>query len=229
VSIRTFTIGSSVERRSIRAIRTGPGDLPPPLVIAGIHGDEPKSVFVALHLVSLLSDPAQPLVPCVIVTNLNPDGYQRRRRTNANGVDLNRNFPTRDWAPTRKRSRYYSGSTPLSEPESRAIARLIDQLNPPLIITIHSINRQRHCVNYDGPARSPADAMAKRNGYPVRESIGYPTPGSFGTWAGVESQIATITLELPSHHSPQRCWRDNESALIHALTETSFPGKRKSG
>ena len=33
-------------------------------------------------------------------------------------------------------------------------------------------------------------------GYPVEKSIGYPTPGSFGTWAGIERKIPTITLEL---------------------------------
>ena len=32
--------------------------------------------------------------------------------------------------------------------------------------------------------------------YPVEASIGYPTPGSFGTWAGIERNIPTITLEL---------------------------------
>ena len=30
----------------------------------------------------------------------------------------------------------------------------------------------------------------------MESSIGYPTPGSFGTWAGVEKKIPTITLEL---------------------------------
>ena len=32
--------------------------------------------------------------------------------------------------------------------------------------------------------------------YPIEPSIGYPTPGSFGTWAGIEKNIFTITLEL---------------------------------
>ena len=32
--------------------------------------------------------------------------------------------------------------------------------------------------------------------YPVEASIGYPTPGSFGTYCGVERNIPTITLEM---------------------------------
>jgi len=59
-----------------------------------------------------------------------------------------------------------------------------------------------------------AEAIAACNGYPVTGSIGYPTPGSFGTWAGHELRIATVTLELPSHHSSRRCWEENRRALL---------------
>ena len=38
--------------------------------------------------------------------------------------------------------------------------------------------------------------MSEIINYPTESSIGYPTPGSFGTWAGVERDIPTITLEL---------------------------------
>ena len=38
--------------------------------------------------------------------------------------------------------------------------------------------------------------ISKIINYPVEENIGYPTPGSFGTWAGIEKEIPTITLEL---------------------------------
>jgi protein MpaA len=56
--------------------------------------------------------------------------------------------------------------------------------------------------------------MERYNGYPVVTSMGYPTPGSFGTWAGIERNIPTVTLELPSHHSPKKCWEDNHRALL---------------
>ena len=91
---------------------------------------------------------------------------------------------------------------------------LVEAVAPVRIITIHSIDRHRFCNNYDGPGRTLATQMAKGNGYPVRSSIGYATPGSFGTWAGRERRIATVTLELPSHHSTKRCWADNRRALI---------------
>ena len=72
------------------------------LVTGGIHGDELSSVSVALHWLQLARDEpvnlAQP-VHWRFVPLLNPDGLGARppRRTNANGVDLNRNFPTPNW------------------------------------------------------------------------------------------------------------------------------------
>ena len=205
------SIGRSVEGRSIEAY-TFSGGTGGTLVLGGMHGDEPKGVYVARRLIGRLGSEVEASA-IVIVPVVNPDGYHLRRRCSANGVDLNRNFPTADWSAGLRRSRNYPGPSEASEPETQAIIELIDTVQPVRIVTIHSINRHRECNNNDGPARALADEMAKHNGYPVTDSIGYPTPGSFGTWAGGEGRIPTVTLELPSHHSPQRCWRDNEEAL----------------
>ena len=51
-------------------------------------------------------------------------------------------------------------------------------------------------VNYDGNAKLIAQKISNIINYPVQENIGYPTPGSLGTWAGIEKNIPTITLEL---------------------------------
>ena len=51
-------------------------------------------------------------------------------------------------------------------------------------------------VNYDGPAKEIAEKFSEIIRYPAEGSIGYPTPGSFGTYCGVERNIPTITLEL---------------------------------
>ena len=186
------------------------------MVLGGFHGDEPKSVFVAQCLIELLSaSPKSARLPTWIVVPLvNPDGYERRKRRNAHGVDLNRNFPTRNWRPSSSRSRMYGGPSPASEPETRAVIRLIERYKPGRIVTIHSIGGERYCNNYDGPAKAMSKSMSQRNGYPVTRNIGYPTPGSFGTWAGAERRIPVVTLELPSSVSPQRCWTDNRDALL---------------
>jgi protein MpaA len=185
-----------------------------------MHGNEPKSVYVCRRFIDLLqADPdVGAHVSWIIVPVVNPDGLERRKRKNARGVDLNRNFPTKNWELSRRpRSRMYGGSGPASEPETKAVIRAVERFQPAWIVTVHSIDRGRFCNNYDGPARKLAQKMARHNKYPVRASIGYPTPGSFGTWAGIERGIPTLTLELPSHHSSKRCWQYNRNALLCTL------------
>ena len=188
------------------------------MVFGGFHGDEPKSTAIALRLIEHLTNQMETgtdvhwvIVPCV-----NPDGLNRRRRRNARLVDLNRNFPTKNWAPGSPRSRMYGGPKPASEPETRAVMRGIRRWQPQAIVTIHSISGGRQCNNYDGPGRDLARCMSRHNGYRVTRTIGYPTPGSFGSWAGKELGIPTITLELPSRCSTKRCWEDNREALLSA-------------
>jgi protein MpaA len=53
------------------------------------------------------------------------------------------------------------------------------------------------CVNYDGPAARWAEAVAAACGWPARGDIGYPTPGSFGSWLGIDRGLPVLTLELP--------------------------------
>ena len=214
--IHTRVVGRSIEGEAIRAHLRAGGSKTTILVFGGFHGDEPKSVFVARRLLALFGADATAgrNASWVIVPVVNPDGYLRRRRRNARGVDINRNFPTFNWRRTSPRSRMFGGESPGSEPEAKAVIRLVERFAPSLIVTVHSISENRYCNNYDGPGRAPAEAMGQRNGYPVRATIGYPTPGSFGTWAGAERGIATITLELPSHHSSKRCWEDNREALL---------------
>lgn len=126
-------------------------------------------------------------IPC-----LNPDGMQLGKRTNANGVDLNRNFPTQNWEYT-ARDEFFGGERPASEIETRFVMEIIEEYKPSLILTLHAPFK---VVNYDGDAKEISEKISKIINYPVEESIGYPTPGSFGTYAGIENKIPTITLEL---------------------------------
>lgn len=214
-------LGFSVEHRPIEAV-IFPNPGPRVLILGGTHGDEPKSVYVAQRLIGRLSDDPARVAGChvVIVPVVNPDGDERRTRRNAHGVDVNRNFPTENWAASAPRSRFYGGPAPASEPETRVLMDLVNRLAPQRILTLHSISQGRFCNNFDGPGAALAAMLSEANRYPVQPSIGYPTPGSFGTWAGVEQGIPTITLELPSHVSRERCWLDNRPALLAFIRGT---------
>lgn len=205
-------IGASVEQRPITAYTFG-NAVGGVLIFGGIHGDERASVYVAEQLVGALrSAPGE--VGVTIVPCLNPDGYARDTRGNARGVDLNRNFPAANWKAA---ARDRHGAAPASEPETRAMLGLLERQRPRLIVSIHCIHGRRECNNYDGPARAIAQRMSARNGYPALASIGYPTPGSLGSFAGIERGIPVITLELPRQASPESSWLRNREALLALL------------
>jgi protein MpaA len=213
-AIRSIELGRSVQGRPLTMDVIGYG-LDRALIFGGIHGNEPTSAALARQLLEHLR--AHPELAegrtVAVLTEANPDGLRKRSRANANGVDLNRNFPASNWRRSRGTSPGH-GAAAGSEPETRAIMRAVKLINPTRIVSIHSCRRGNHCNNYDGPAEHFARQMSRRNRYPVRASMGYPTPGSFGSWAGVDRGIPTITLELPRDLSAQRCWRENRDALL---------------
>jgi protein MpaA len=191
------------------------------LVIAAIHGDEPPALLVGRRLVEFLQQhpDAAGGKPVAVMPLANPDGVAVRSRTNARGVDCNRNFPASNWKLTRA-GRTYTGARPASEPETRAVMAAVDLVRPARIVSIHSPLR---CNNYDGPgpaAAALAAVMAGHNGYPVTPSVGYATPGSFGSWAGADRGIPVLTLELPPPYvTPERAWQENREALLAVIAK----------
>jgi len=216
---RVIHIGDSVEGRALVVEVYGDGP-PTTLVLGGIHGDETRGQHVAARFAEFLAThPEATAGRAVAVLALaNPDGAARHTRVNARGVDLNRNFPSRNWRASREGSRHYGGPAPVSEPETEAILRLIEMLRPDRILSIHDAANMKPCNNYDGPALGLAECMAACNGYRVAASIGYPTPGSLGSWAGVDRAIPTVTLELPAKRPASECWARNREALAAVVT-----------
>ena len=208
-------VGRSSEGRPIVARRFG-GPGAPLLLMGGIHGDEPASVDALLDLVQRIPLPGAP--PFWLIPAANPDGLRALRKNSARDVDLNRNFPARsfraDHAPG-----YCPGPQPLSEPETRAVAALIDQEGVRGAVAIHA---PFACVNFDGPddpTRGWAQAVARACGWPARADIGYPTPGSFGSWLGLDRQVPVLTLELPP--GPLAGFRPAAAAALDAALVVS--------
>jgi len=168
------------------------------LVHAGIHGEEGETTAALSRALRLLAEPSP---HCAVVLAANPDGLMRGTRGNARGVDLNRNFPTRDWRPDLVMHRSVPGeprdialspgSGPASEPETQALIRLIEELEPEAVVALHA---PLACIDDDeeGPL---ARWIAQRTGLPLVADVGYPTPGSFGTWGG-EQGLTVVTYEF---------------------------------
>jgi protein MpaA len=187
-------LASSWEGRPLHAGRLGPSDGPALVVVGGVHGDEPSGVAAVLELARALRAGAPARHPVWIVPALNPDGIARGTKNSARDVDLNRNFPARNFSTT-CRPGYFPGEAPLSEPETAALAGLLRRVPLLGVIAVHA---PLACVNYDGPAQAWAEAVGAACGWPAQADIGFPTPGSLGSWIGVDLGVPILTLELPA-------------------------------
>ncbi len=170
------------------------------LIMGSIHGDE--SLSTVLLSECLRSIQADELKSSVILA-ANPDGVVAGTRCNSRGVDLNRNYPAKNWSsePVYYRNRpdapqniaLSPGEAAGSEAETKALMKLIQGLRPRLVVSLHGFLA---CI--DDPDASPiARDIAARSGMELVPDVGYETPGSFGSWCK-EQKIPVITYELPA-------------------------------
>lgn len=189
------------------------------LIIGGQHGNELPSVPLVTRLRNEIAENPSYTDGRTIhfLLRANPDGVDLGTRQNAAGVDLNRNMKY-GWAPSTPGSFTYGGPSPYSEPESVALAKIIETLNPSRILSVHAY---ADIIDFDtNGGFTLAQLMAKKNGMTVAP-ISYPTPGSLGHYCRFHN-ISLVTLELPSGISPTIMWHWQQSALltfIHANLE----------
>ena len=209
------------------------------LLLGGIHGDELASVTLAFDWIARSQGvqaaamphagrTAKPTIADVgwrFVPLLNPDGllHSPSTRVNAHGVDLNRNFPTADWARdaqpywikhTRKDPRRFPGPQALSEPESRWLLEQIDQFHPDLIVSVHA---PYGLLDFDGPPPAP-----RRLGSLQLDPVGV-YPGSLGNYGGLVKNVPVMTLELKNARAvPPRelaaMWNDLQHWINEQMT-----------
>jgi hypothetical protein len=165
--VRSAPVGVSTRGRPIRAFILGSGR-PRILVVGCIHGSERAGSVVATRLLHA-RPPRRGSI--TIVQDLNPDGYAAKRRYNARGVDLNRNFPG-TWRPIAT-----AGSRPASEVETRLAMTLIRGLRPDVTIWFH---QPQGLVRAWGPSVAVARRYARLAGMRFAR-LRWP-PGSATAW-----------------------------------------------
>jgi len=185
--------GESVNGKALRAVRLGDPDARrTALVVGSIHGDERAGHDVVAALrrrAGRIGD-----VDLWVVRTVNPDGGRAGRRGNARGVDLNRNFPYR-WRPSSPSSPEYSGPRPLSEPESRAVARLAKRLEPDVSIWYHQPWGEVLL-----PCKGKAEIerrYARIARFPTNRCRGQKLPGTVASWQDHELGGEAFVVELP--------------------------------
>jgi len=207
------------------------------LIFSMIHGDEVTPLYIGFEIAAWAKEnmASIPNTRLVVAPLLNPDGFMGlpKTRTNANGVDCNRNFATKDWEREALRSwkgkyhsekRRFPGNKPNSEPETQFQKMLIEKFNPQKIVSIHS---PLHMIDYDGPDQIRLSHFSKDYVQKCQEfrkklkaSPSGFFPGSLGNFAGQELGIPTITLELPTARADKakEYWKQLKQGLVTAVT-----------
>ncbi len=174
------------------------------IILGALHGDEISSVSTVFRWLDYIEkNKSKPNVigrNYLFIPLVNPDGFSvtPRTRTNSRGVDLNRNFDTKEWSKnaltywrTKAKSdkRRYPGEQAASEKETVFVQNIIADFKPDLIVSVHA----PYClVDRDGPIEFPK----QKSPLPVTYLGAFP--GSLGTYAGLERHIPVVTPELPN-------------------------------
>lgn len=220
-------LGSAIElhaSESLEALRTKK----PILLMGGVHGDEPEGIRLANDTLKWLYEASAnkiTLCPWILIPCLNVDGAAKEQRGNGRGVDLNRNYPSKNWSPEAKTERYQPGPSPASEPEVQAIVELIQNFHPRLIIHCHSW--QPCIVGSGAPSKTDALRLGESSGYKVVDDIGYPTPGSLSAYGWNDLQIPVICIEENDQLPPNEydsIWPRFQHGIQNVFTDL---GERK--
>ncbi len=164
------------------------------LIMGSIAGNDPDSVALMDSICQLSRQfpPPQPITLLLLRTP-NPDGFAEHVHTNAHGVELNRNFPSRNFTSAPNR---LTGPYPASEAETKYLLRILREFQPVRVLHIKTgtgetplVMLNEHWQNSSGPAVLPADV----NQSPYY--VGFKA-GSLEEYATHEmkTSLATVTL-----------------------------------
>ncbi len=222
-----FSIGSSVRGRAITAYRFGSGSSKI-VFVGGMHGNEKSSVATMNAFIAHLEDHASEIPAhrtIIIIPNSNPDGYAVGSRTNANNVDLNRNFPANDWQaevqmPGGQNLPQGGGNSPGDQPETQALMSYINSQSPRLVLTYHAVARVV-ISNDAGDSVSLGSKYGSDSGYRFTTDggsdaeFGYSTTGEFEDWLADKKNIPAILVELSSMSANQ--FSTHRTALMNVV------------
>lgn len=165
------------------------------LAMSLIHGDEKPSGTVTRAWIGRL-DKIDPRNSWRVIPVANPDGFRGSTRTNSEGVDLNRNFPTKEWTETalkvwkestKSDPRRFPGKVAASEVETKCLLNHFEDFKPDFIISIHT---PIGVLDFDGPpVRVPKNS-------PLPWTPLGNFPGSLGRYMWKDKNIPVLTIEL---------------------------------
>ena len=229
-------IGHSVQKKEITAYQPVANEAQNKniLIVGGIHGNEVGTVKLSSHLVNHFKQGHfnKSVINLFIIPCLNPDGFSKATknpdyfhrgktgRLNTHNVDLNRNFPTKNfqskstWRRGREYGEYESevfcGEFGASEPEIKSIIDFIQQKDIKYIISLHNVGKDV-IINEEDKVVANIAELFKNHGFKLRFDLNYS--GGFSDWCA-ENSIHYLSVEIPHR------WGSNRRRLVEVFEET---------
>lgn len=215
----SFVFGQSAGGRDLVARRVGDGERLL-MLVGGIHGgwETNTSELMQMLIAHFEGSPAGvlPGMTLVMIPILNPDGAALGRtvegRFNGNGVDLNRNWDCGWQAKAYFQSREVSaGTEPMSEPETQALAALINDQRPDVVLLYHSAASGVYAGGCEGEMGSVGEELSETMSVVLGQATGYsygsdftayPVTGTAPAWIA-SLGIASADVELATWQQPE--------------------------
>ncbi len=217
---RHVKFGHSVDGRQLVAVRIGdPNAKRTGLVVGSIHGNETAGHEI-VHILRHRYRHARG-VNLWVVKTVNPDGVAADTRKNAHGVDLNRNFSYHWQDGVPHSSGYYPGPHPFSEPESRAVRRLVKRIRPNVTIWYHQ-PWGGVLLPCHGPARVQR-RYAKIAHFPAIRCRGAHLHGTAMNWQNHRFSGRAFVVELRAGKLPNAQARRHARAAVKVARSGAGP------
>jgi hypothetical protein len=178
------SIGTSVQGQPINALFIGNGSRYA-IVDGSIHGNEKSTTFACLRLAEVIIEDYRvggywgkrlKEYTIIIIPVLNPDGFVANSRYNANGADLNRQFPP-------------GGNT--TEPEAWALRWLMGNFTPTIYVNNHEGGTSEPNKIFYGPYQEDMQKNFSMDNircaiaeFATLQHWGYYTDGGLNLWIG---------------------------------------------
>ncbi len=219
VKIEKKLFGKSVKGKLIEGYVLGSGATTV-LLLASVHGDEIGTTDLLnrfMQEVQARPNMISKAKQFVVLPIANPDGYyDRLDKLNANKVNLNLNFATRDWKEYGPEGTY-AGPKPFSEPESVVIQNIVQEYRPSVMISYHA---RGALVSSENNAASVVFGKwyAATVGYEYFEDWEYP--GTATKWFAETTGNAAVTPELTTYRGTD--WEQHRKALLKLISSDSM-------
>jgi hypothetical protein len=187
------------------------------LMFGSIHGNEIGSADLMNKLVDYIKSNSNTVSEnkrLVIIPILNPDGYyDRTDKLNANDVNLNLNFLTKDWSMYGKDGQY-AGPKPWSEAESNVLKTVVEKYLPNRMIAYHA--KGYLSVPETGEqSKALANWYAEQSGYIYYDNPEWDYTGTATRWFEETYDKPAITVELDELLSSD--WEINKTPMLELM------------